>query len=267
MRRLKMMSRRPLAPVPLCSGRARPGSRRAAVGPNPAMSKARRRVPSASSGGPCDVGSTSRKIASTPQIDGEASSSPLLLIHPLAYFPAWPASGAPGILAPVARRRRSPTGWSHAPGARRFARAHGLLAGGTEAPLMSEAAPLVLVVDDDAALRELLQLALGELGYAIAFAADGAEALELARLQRPSLVLLDWRMPKLDGEATAAALRAMYGAALPIVVMSVASQPTASSARQLGATFLPKPFALDELLRVVAAAVARGAAGGTPPLD
>jgi CheY-like chemotaxis protein len=129
---------------------------------------------------------------------------------------------------------------------------------------MSEPAPLVLVVDDDAALRELLQLALGELGYAIAFAADGAEALELAGLQRPSLVLLDWRMPTLDGEATAAALRAMYGAALPIVVMSVAAPPTVARAGQVGATFLAKPFDLNELLRVVAAAVARGAAGGAP---
>jgi two-component system, chemotaxis family, chemotaxis protein CheY len=58
----------------------------------------------------------------------------------------------------------------------------------------------VLVVDDDRNMREILELALGTLGYAVATAADGVEALEwLGGHPIPRVVLLDWMMPRCDG--------------------------------------------------------------------
>jgi CheY-like chemotaxis protein len=66
----------------------------------------------------------------------------------------------------------------------------------------------VLVVEDSPALRHLLAMALADEGYAVHTAADGARALELLERLAPCLILLDLRMPVMDGPAFARAYRA-----------------------------------------------------------
>src|SRR5437763_2340683 len=66
----------------------------------------------------------------------------------------------------------------------------------------------VLIVEDDAPTRQLLRLLLEQGGYRCAEAADGCEALALARAEPPRCVLLDLRLPGLDGFTVARRLRA-----------------------------------------------------------
>lgn len=106
----------------------------------------------------------------------------------------------------------------------------------------------ILVVDDDALIRDLLLEFLQMDGYAVRTAAHGREALELARRERPDLVLLDLMMPEMDGQQFVQACRQEPGlAGMPIVLMSAAPDAGQIS-MQIGArACLPKPFDLDLL--------------------
>jgi CheY-like chemotaxis protein len=73
----------------------------------------------------------------------------------------------------------------------------------------------VLVVDDDAPVRELIAEALEHEGYAVATAADGLEALEWLDRARADAIVLDYAMPRCDGPAFAAAYRERPGAPAP----------------------------------------------------
>jgi two-component system chemotaxis response regulator CheY len=116
------------------------------------------------------------------------------------------------------------------------------------------AARPILVVDDDEAVRRLLSWALTDEGYAVLEAPDGAVALARAQEAAPGLILLDMRMPVLDGWAFARRYRARPGPHAPIVCVTAALDPAAAAARgaQIGAVAtLSKPFDLDDLLAVV----------------
>ena len=78
----------------------------------------------------------------------------------------------------------------------------------------------VLVVDADDEWRSLVVALLARAGLAATGAASGAEALDLARGERPSVVVLDVRLPDLDGLELCRQLRDTFGDALPIVVVS-----------------------------------------------
>jgi CheY-like chemotaxis protein len=124
--------------------------------------------------------------------------------------------------------------------------------------------PPVLIVEDDPDSRNMLAALLGLHGYRTVTAANGVEALELARRERPAVILLDLMMPVMDGPAFR---RAQLGdpslAAIPIVVLS-AHLRTAELARELGAsTHLVKPFDLDQLLRAITSAQAPADGGRT----
>lgn len=110
---------------------------------------------------------------------------------------------------------------------------------------------LVLVVDDDAMIRSLLQSLLVSEGYSVVTAADGVEGLAALRGRRPALILLDMMMPRMDGQAF---LRALAGDGyddVPVVLLS-ATLGLRESARSLGVIdFLPKPFDLDDLVAKV----------------
>jgi len=109
----------------------------------------------------------------------------------------------------------------------------------------------VLVVDDDPSIRDFVEAALEEEGYGVLSAADGQAALKLVGRQ-PCAVLLDMRMPVLDGWGFAAAYRQRPGARAPIVVMT-AAENAAAWAEEIGAQgVLAKPFRLDDLLAIVA---------------
>ena len=64
---------------------------------------------------------------------------------------------------------------------------------------MADESKRILIVDDEADVREFVQVALEEDGYELAFAADGNEALERAAAERPDLIIMDVQMPKKDG--------------------------------------------------------------------
>jgi two-component system cell cycle sensor histidine kinase/response regulator CckA len=119
---------------------------------------------------------------------------------------------------------------------------------------------LVLVVDDEVAIRSLIQVTLEDLGYTVLSAENGAQALEL--FERSSeeivLVLLDLSMPVMDGAETAIAMHSRR-ADLPLLVMSGIADDDAL--RRFGpvriAGFVPKPFAPEQLAQALAMALQR----------
>ena len=113
------------------------------------------------------------------------------------------------------------------------------------------------MVEDDPTIRDLVAEALRDEGYLVEVASNGAEAVEVAERNRPSLVLLDMRMPVLDGWGFAEVMRER-GVRLPIVVMTAAEHAQYWCDEVGGAACLPKPFDLGALYD----AVARLQAGG-----
>lgn len=110
----------------------------------------------------------------------------------------------------------------------------------------------VLVVDDDASIRELLATALEDDGYEVVPARNGEDALSVCERWRPDVIILDLMMPVMDGWTFAKRLRETDD--IPIVVLSAAND-LARHAKAVGATdVVGKPFDLDQLLPKVARA-------------
>jgi CheY-like chemotaxis protein len=112
----------------------------------------------------------------------------------------------------------------------------------------------VLIVDDDSGTRAALEALLADEGYLVLTAATGSEALALLRGMIPSLVLLDLRLPDLEGAQVLDRLAEM-GQRIPVMTMSASPQPAGLSARYPVAGHLVKPFDIEELLQLVAGAV------------
>lgn len=107
----------------------------------------------------------------------------------------------------------------------------------------------VLVVEDDAAIAEVLRLSLEDVGFRVAEAANGHRALALLDGERPSLVVLDLMLPGMDGATFADELRQRgLRPGLPILVVSAASQAREWAARIEAEGFLAKPFDIGCLL-------------------
>lgn len=104
-------------------------------------------------------------------------------------------------------------------------------------------APCVLLIDDDAAVRMLCSVSLRALGIDVLEAEDGAQGLELARRERPDLVLLDVSMPGLDGFQVAELVRRHRRTRhIPLMFLS-GEQGNDARAREFGAiACLAKPF-------------------------
>jgi two-component system response regulator MprA len=119
----------------------------------------------------------------------------------------------------------------------------------TTASGAAAAKPLVLVVDDDKAVRESLRRSLEFNGYAVSLASDGAEALAGISGIGPDVVVMDVMMPRLDGIETTRALR-QSGNDVPVLVLT-ARDAVGDRVEGLDAgadDYLTKPFALQELL-------------------
>ncbi len=114
---------------------------------------------------------------------------------------------------------------------------------------------LILVVDDEQAIRGMVSLGLTSQGYRVIAAANGADAIALfeQRAGEVRLVLLDTDMPVLNGKATLALLRAQ-APAMPIVLMSGELDALADEDATIR---LVKPFQLEELLRTITSLLAR----------
>lgn len=112
-----------------------------------------------------------------------------------------------------------------------------------------KAAP-VLIVEDDSTIREVMADALRDEGYEVALAQNGEEALTVVQRDQPGLILLDMRLPVLDGWGFARRLKEL-GLDVPIVIVT-ATHNTEVWAEEIGAVgFLAKPFDLTDLLDVV----------------
>jgi CheY-like chemotaxis protein len=113
----------------------------------------------------------------------------------------------------------------------------------------------VLIVDDEADIREVVSEALSFEGHEVLTAVDGISALRACYAHSPDLVLLDLMMPGMTGwEFRAAQLRDPAIAGIPVVVVSALGRDT-----RIDATgFLPKPFSLDALVEVVRRAARPG---------
>ena len=109
--------------------------------------------------------------------------------------------------------------------------------------------PLVLVVDDDEAIRTALQRALRLEGFAVEVAEDGRRALELVEQRRPGVIVLDVVMPNLSGITVVSRLRAR-GNDVPICVLSARDEVQDRVAGlEAGADdYVIKPFDLEELV-------------------
>lgn len=116
---------------------------------------------------------------------------------------------------------------------------------------MTAPAVRVLVVDDDDAIRQLIQMALEGSGYEVATAEDGQEALAAVRAAPPRIILLDMRMPVMDGWAFTRAYRETPPPHAPIVVLTAARDAGEYASDVDADAFLAKPFNLRELLGLV----------------
>jgi len=126
--------------------------------------------------------------------------------------------------------------------------------------------PLVLVVEDDAALRVSLRRALVVKGFAVQLAATGEEAMAFVEDHVPGVLVLDVGLPDLDGIAVTRALRGR-GHGVPICMLSARSQVVERVAGlEAGADdYLVKPFAVDELAaRLLALLRGRGLPSAAP---
>ena len=107
----------------------------------------------------------------------------------------------------------------------------------------------VLVIDDDRIACEHAQVVLGQLGISCEMATSGKDALELVRMRHArredyNLILVDWKMPEMDGLETTRQIRAIVGHATPIIILTSYSwEDIAEEAREAGVdTFAAKPL-------------------------
>lgn len=113
--------------------------------------------------------------------------------------------------------------------------------------------PLVLVVDDEPAIRDVVSEYLFDEGYRVHCAADGQEALDDVAAEPPDVILSDIRMPTIGGLAMIQRLRA-DGHTMPVVLISTWSPPVGMP----GVRYVAKPFDLEHITAAVALSLAGG---------
>jgi len=115
----------------------------------------------------------------------------------------------------------------------------------------------ILIVDNEASMRRILELSLKAMGHVIVEAGDGVEALAIVEQQPVDLVLSDLRMPRMDGIALLAELRER-GIDVPVIVMTAyATIETAVAAMKLGAIdYIIRPFEMETVEMAVTRALA-----------
>ncbi len=109
----------------------------------------------------------------------------------------------------------------------------------------------VLVVEDEEDIAVLVALLLRDRGMEVATAADGRAALAEVERAMPDLILLDMKMPVMDGPAFAQAFRARWGRAAPLVAFPAAEDADRRAAAIDADASLGKPFDLPQLVALV----------------
>ncbi|MGH9036102.1 MAG: response regulator transcription factor [Acidimicrobiia bacterium] len=120
----------------------------------------------------------------------------------------------------------------------------------------------VLVVDDEANITDLVGTALRYVGFEVATAATGREAIEQARAFRPELIVLDVMLPDLDGFEVTRRLRG-EGLRIPVLFLTArdATEDKVAGLTLGGDDYVTKPFSLEELVARVRAVLRRAGAG------
>lgn len=135
----------------------------------------------------------------------------------------------------------------------------------TEKPAGPTAAPpRILVVDDNEMNRDLLARRLGKRGFEVVSAADARAALETARDRRPDLILMDMRLPDMDGRDATRALRSHAPTrTIPVIALTAhATDADREAALRAGCDdFETKPIDLDRLLKKIRGLLDRTRAG------
>jgi len=115
--------------------------------------------------------------------------------------------------------------------------------------------PRVLVVDDDEDILELIRFVLEGERYTVVTATDGRTALAAVATAMPDLILLDMKMPIMDGKQFAEELRRLHDQAAPIIAVTAADD-VRKRALEIGAAgWIAKPFELADVVRAVGAQI------------
>jgi two-component system response regulator PilR (NtrC family) len=110
----------------------------------------------------------------------------------------------------------------------------------------------ILVADDEQSMREFLEIMFKKEGYHVSLASNGEEVLKLAEKEIFDLVLLDIRMPRLDGISALKKIKALSPETIVIMITAYASADTAIKAMKEGAyDYITKPFKLDEIKLII----------------
>ena len=112
----------------------------------------------------------------------------------------------------------------------------------------------VMIVDDEPDVRKIVKFRLKNAGYDVVTASDGREALDLIKKQRPGLILLDLRMPIVDGYEVCRALKADEKLKkIPIIFLTASSGATIKdkTCKYKADSYIIKPFEPEELLKKV----------------
>lgn len=128
--------------------------------------------------------------------------------------------------------------------------------------------PRVLVVDDDPSIRAVIAFVLGDEGYQVEEAGDGQSALDLIDQRHPDIILLDMRMPGMDGWEFVQHYRRRHDHEAPIIVFTAAHDAAQRGADVQAESYIAKPFDLEDLVERVAAMLAvRNADASSPSAD
>ena len=118
--------------------------------------------------------------------------------------------------------------------------------------MQGERGARVLIVDDDDSIRDFVSMALGLEGCDVRTARDGRDALNVAHVWRPDLIILDLNMPIMDGWTFRTEQRqSPVLASIPVIVTSAGQNLQVRRELLEPCTFLPKPFELDALYQAV----------------
>jgi two-component system KDP operon response regulator KdpE len=115
----------------------------------------------------------------------------------------------------------------------------------------------ILIVDDEAGLRELVRINLEQEGYGVAQAENGLDGLEAVREEHPDLVIMDVMMPEMDGWEACKKLREFSTVPVLMLTARVQSQDIVTGLDSGADDYLLKPFNMDELMARVRALLRR----------
>jgi len=110
----------------------------------------------------------------------------------------------------------------------------------------------ILLVDDDSLLRNLFIKRLEHVGYEVYSAADGNEGLEMAEQVQPQVILLDYHMPKLNGDMMLASMRATtWGEHIPVIFLTAVNSLDDVENLHQANIVMHKPITNSELLSAI----------------